>query len=212
MVQSCRQAFQRNGNPVRTALLRRWAGGQVLSLPRTGTTSSNCQVGSTGRHNRDSWLWILPCLSTLVLASPQALQKCLQHQNVHSFVYSSLKHFVRGRKTMSLSMPWRHIAGWEVFLHSFLTLALAGRAGSEWVLWPSHFTPGGKKLHGTNWTGGRMDPRDSLEVLGKRKISCPWPESNPGLPSQSDGHYTNYAILAWNKNTKWLETMECMVR
>jgi len=56
MVQSCTQAFQRIGNPVRTALLRRWAGGQVSSLPRTGTVSSNCPVGSTGRHNQDSWL------------------------------------------------------------------------------------------------------------------------------------------------------------
>ena len=133
MAQSCRQAFQRIGNPVRTALLQRWAGGQVLSLPRNGTISSNCQAGSIGRHNQDSWLWILPCLSTLVLASPQALQKYLQHQHVHSFVYSSLKHFLWGRKMLSLSMPWRHIAGWEVFIPPlFLNLGISWKSW-KWV-------------------------------------------------------------------------------
>jgi hypothetical protein len=32
--------------------------------------------------------------------------------------------------------------------------------------------------HGTHCTGGRVGPRDRLNVMEKRKISCPYQESN----------------------------------
>jgi len=33
-------------------------------------------------------------------------------------------------------------------------------------------------LSGTQWTGGWVVPREGLDVLGKRKISCPSHDSN----------------------------------
>jgi len=38
--------------------------------------------------------------------------------------------------------------------------------------WPLHFTPADKHS-GTNGTGGWVTLRASLEILEKRKISCP---------------------------------------
>jgi hypothetical protein len=67
----------------------------------------------------------------------------------------------------------------------FLTSALDG---GEWpVSCPSHFTPR------TNWTGGWVGPRASLNALKKRKV-LPRQESNPDHPAHSL-HYTNWAIL-----------------
>jgi hypothetical protein len=49
------------------------------------------------------------------------------------------------------------------------TLALAG---GEWsASHPSHFTPG-DKTSSTRWIGGWVDPRASLDIMEKRKISC----------------------------------------
>jgi hypothetical protein len=33
---------------------------------------------------------------------------------------------VKGKVFLVLSMPWRHVWGAEIYLHSFLTLALVG--------------------------------------------------------------------------------------
>jgi hypothetical protein len=41
---------------------------------------------------------------------------------------------------------------------------------------PGDFTPG------THWIGGRVGPRASMEAIDKRKISCPFWNSNPDSP------------------------------
>jgi len=56
----------------------------------------------------------------------------------------------------------------EVLLHTFLTPALDG---DEWsASHPGHFTPEGKKPH-VHWIGGWVDPRASLDLAAKTKIS-----------------------------------------
>jgi hypothetical protein len=57
--------------------------------------------------------------------------------------------------------------GVDVWIHIFLTLALAG---GEWsASHPGHFTPGERAL-GTHWIGGWMDPRACLDDVEKRKF------------------------------------------
>jgi hypothetical protein len=54
----------------------------------------------------------------------------------------------------------------EVYLHSFLTLALDG---GEWsASRPGRFTPG-EKAPGTRWIGGWVGPRASLDAVAKKK-------------------------------------------
>jgi hypothetical protein len=37
----------------------------------------------------------------------------------------------------------------------------------------------------TYWIGGWVGPRASLDAVGKRKLSCPFWDSNPCCPSRS---------------------------
>jgi hypothetical protein len=72
--------------------------------------------------------------------------------------------------------------GMEVYLHSFLTLALDG---DEWsASRPCRFTPG-VGAPGTHWIGGWVDPRGGLDAVAKRKKShqCPCRELNPDHPN-----------------------------
>jgi hypothetical protein len=56
--------------------------------------------------------------------------------------------------------------GMDVYIHIFLTSALAG---GEWsVSRPGRFTLG-ERAHGTHWIGGCMDPRARLDDV-KRKF------------------------------------------
>jgi hypothetical protein len=50
----------------------------------------------------------------------------------------------------------------EVYLHAFLTLALAG---GEWLLYST------VSDHSTQWIGGWVDPRAGLDMVEKRKKS-----------------------------------------
>jgi hypothetical protein len=69
---------------------------------------------------------------------------------------------------------------------SFLTLALAG---GEWsASRPSRFTVG-ETAPGTYWIGGWLGPRDSPNSVGKRRISYPCRQSNPGRPVRSPSLY-----------------------
>jgi hypothetical protein len=69
--------------------------------------------------------------------------------------------------TLFLFTTWRHTGGVEVHLHSFLTSALHG---GVWLTSnPNRFTP----------TGGWVDNCAGLDVLEKRKIPCPYRDSNP---------------------------------
>jgi hypothetical protein len=52
----------------------------------------------------------------------------------------------------------------------FLTLALVG--GEWWASCTDHFTPG-ERVPSTHWIGGWMDPRASLDDVGKRKFLTP---------------------------------------
>jgi hypothetical protein len=57
--------------------------------------------------------------------------------------------------------------GMDVYIHIFLTSALAG--GELSVSRPSRFTPG-ERAPGTHWLGGWMDPRACQGDLEKRKF------------------------------------------
>jgi len=76
------------------------------------------------------------------------------------------------------TMPLRHTRKAEVQLKSFLTSAL------EWVVnfTPLPLYPGKYPWYSSNRR--LMDPRSGLDVLGKRKISYPYRDSNPGSCSQ----------------------------
>jgi hypothetical protein len=57
--------------------------------------------------------------------------------------------------------------GVDVYIHIFLTSALAG---DEWsVSLPSHFIPR-ESGPGAHWTAGWVDPRASLDDAEKRKF------------------------------------------
>jgi hypothetical protein len=90
------------------------------------------------------------------------------------------------------TMPWWHLGGAEVLLHSFLTSALDG---DEWLTsHPDCFTP-------------RKEPQYPLKrrMWGPQRW-CVWfweeislllqPDSNPDTCSSQLNHYTNWAILA----------------
>jgi hypothetical protein len=59
----------------------------------------------------------------------------------------------------------------------FLTLALNG---GEWSASRFYFTPE-ETAPGTHYIQGWVGPRAGLDVMEKRKISCPYQELNPDL-------------------------------
>jgi hypothetical protein len=68
-------------------------------------------------------------------------------------------------------MFWRFVGGIDVYLHSFLTLALDGR---EWSLSdPGHITPMQRKGPYTHWMGGWVGPRAGVDGFGKGKSLGP---------------------------------------
>jgi hypothetical protein len=78
--------------------------------------------------------------------------------------------------------------GVDVYIHTFLTSALAG---GEWsASLPGRFTPGGR-APGTHWIGGWVDPRAGLDDVKKRKfLTLPGPELRPlGRPARSQSLY-----------------------
>ena len=68
---------------------------------------------------------------------------------------------------LSLSTPWRHVLAAEVKLHSFLHSVLVGGVSSFSF---GRCTSGTNS--GTRWIGGWVGPKEGLDVLGKRKMSC----------------------------------------
>jgi hypothetical protein len=69
----------------------------------------------------------------------------------------------------------------EVYLHSFLTLAL----DVEWsASRPGHFTRE-ERDPGTHWIGGWMGPKADLDSVAKRKILCPCRELKTDHPACS---------------------------
>jgi hypothetical protein len=74
-------------------------------------------------------------------------------------------------------MPRRHVEEVNVF-HSFLTLT---PDGGEWSSSrPNRFTPG-ENASSNHSIEGWVGRRACLDVLEKRKVSCPCWDSNPGL-------------------------------
>jgi hypothetical protein len=74
--------------------------------------------------------------------------------------------------------------GVDVYIHIFLTSALAG---GEWsVSRPGRFTPG-ERAPGTHWIGGWVGHRAGLDDVEKRKfLTLPGLELRPpGLPARS---------------------------
>jgi len=85
-------------------------------------------------------------------------------------------------------MPYRHIEGVEVYLHThtFLTSTLDG---GEWsTSSPGCFTP--RKNSSTHWIGGWVGLRASLDILEKWKIYCPHQDPNLGLSIPQPSCYT----------------------
>jgi hypothetical protein len=79
-------------------------------------------------------------------------------------------------------VPCHEDMGVEVQLHTFLTLALNG---SEWsASRPNHFTLG-ERVPGTHWIRDWVGPTASLDMVTKRKNTCPCQESNPCRPARS---------------------------
>jgi hypothetical protein len=76
----------------------------------------------------------------------------------------------------------------DVYIHIFLTLALAG---GEWsASRPGHFTPW-ERAPGTHWIGGWVDPRAGLNDMEKRKFLT-LPGLKPrllGRPARSQSLY-----------------------
>jgi hypothetical protein len=70
--------------------------------------------------------------------------------------------------------------GVDVYIHIFLTSALAG---GEWsAARPGRFTPG-ETAPGTHWIGGCVDLRGGLDAVEKRKFL-----TLPGLELRHLGH------------------------
>jgi hypothetical protein len=59
---------------------------------------------------------------------------------------------------------------------------------------PTALTPG--KDPGIYWIGDWVGSRTGLDVLEKRRISCPCRDSNPGPSSPYPSHYTDWASPA----------------
>jgi hypothetical protein len=81
--------------------------------------------------------------------------------------------------------------GMDVYIHIFLTSALAG---CEWsALRPGRFTPG-EIAPGTQWIVGWVDPRGGLDDLEKRKfLTLPGLELRPLSRPARSYLYTDYA-------------------
>jgi hypothetical protein len=88
-------------------------------------------------------------------------------------------------------MPWSYELGAEVQLHSFLTSALDGDKRSTSC--PSHFTSGKERWYPLNRRLGGTQSQSGL--LEKRKISCPYWDSNQW--SSSPQLVATPTVLLW---------------
>jgi len=94
---------------------------------------------------------------------------------ISAIIFSSL--LIRQNKTLklSLSTPWMHIGGVEVHLHSFLTPLTTSRLAD---LPPP---PGNKP--GYHLIRFSVCPRVGLHASEKRRIGCPFRDSNIESPT-----------------------------
>jgi hypothetical protein len=79
--------------------------------------------------------------------------------------------------------------GLDVYIHVFLTSALAG---GDWsASRPGRFTPGERPAPRTRWIGGWLNPRSGLDDVKKRKfLTLLGPELRPlGCPARSQSLY-----------------------
>jgi hypothetical protein len=120
-------------------------------------------------------------------------------------------HSLQKKVKFSVSMPWGHTGGIEVWLHTFLTLPIDGH---EWLASrPSCFATGKRIQYPFS---RRLDgPQSQSDILGKSKISCPYQDSILGPPANSlvaipsmllwlHSLQTQNKILAWC----WQKTQE----
>jgi hypothetical protein len=84
--------------------------------------------------------------------------------------------------------------GMDVWIHIFLTLALAG---GEWsASRPGHFIPE-EGSPGTHWIGGWVDPRAGLDDLEKRIfLVIPGLNSDSSVVQPVASRYTDYTTPA----------------
>jgi hypothetical protein len=73
--------------------------------------------------------------------------------------------------------------------------------------WVDSFIPR-PEAPGTHWTGGWVDPRPSLDLVEKKKNSCPSRESNLVMSSAVPFKYLHCAYVqvvgcVWNEMLKW---------
>jgi hypothetical protein len=85
-----------------------------------------------------------------------------------------------------------------------------------WLRWIVSFTPWPLypwvENFGTRWIKGWVGPRFGLDLLGKRKISCRSPESNPRSPSSYTSYYTDCVIPAFCPLLSTYKIFPCMTR
>jgi hypothetical protein len=84
--------------------------------------------------------------------------------------------------------------GLDVYIHIFLTSALAG---SEWSTSCPGRCTAGERAPGTHWIGGWVDPRAGLDDVENRN-TLPYRNSNPDLSVVQPiaSRYTDNAIPA----------------
>ena len=97
-----------------------------------------------------------------------------------------------GENRNYLSKLWRCMGVVKLRPHLFLT---SGLNGCEWlILFPDPWT------QDTRWKGCWVGPCCGIDVLGKRKISCLFQESNPGLPSSWIWALTHVVSGKWTSS------------
>jgi hypothetical protein len=80
--------------------------------------------------------------------------------------------------------------GVDVYIHIFLTSALAG---GEWsASRPGCFTSG-ERAPGTHWIGGWVDPRAGLDDVKRKFLTQRDSNSDPSVVQPVASRYTDYA-------------------
>jgi len=82
-----------------------------------------------------------------------------------------------------------------------LILNLSTNCGEWLTSCPDHLITR-ERVSGTHWAGGWVGPRADLDILEKRKIPCPWPESSPNC--WAHGVATILTTLSWLPWWDWI--------